>query len=451
MKVNLKTKLGYGIGDLASNLLFQLTVIYLMFFYTDVFKIPALVAGIIFLVARIWDAINDPIMGLIIDRTKSKHGKARVYILYGSLPLALFTVLMFYTPDVSTSMKIAYASIIYVIWGMLYTLVNVSYSSLTATLTNNMQERTSLSSVRMIFMLIGVIIISVATEPIVSSFTLNTNGYLFVAILYSTCAFILFLLCFKLTAIAKDREVETEKYALREVGSIILKNKQLLIISIVSLIGNSAVFMRETAAIYYVKYNLGNEGLLPLFLGIVVLFMVLSNVFIPRIASKFGKKKTYLIGSIIGIIGSIIFYFIPYDNLFLIFLFAGISSFGMAMISTLGWAMVPDTIEYGEWKLGIRTEGITYAVFSFSQKFATALAGFFVATILHVTSYVENATSQSSLALQGILSTLTIVPIILIIISMLIISRYKISTTVYQEIMDQLALRKGESNEKNIS
>lgn len=441
--LKMRNKIGYGLGDLASNLVFQLTVIYLLFFYTDVLGISAMAAGIIFLAARLWDAVNDPVMGLIMDKTRSRHGKARVYLLYGSLPLALATIAMFYTPDLDSGGKIIYAAVTYIIWGMLFTLVNIPYSSLTASMTDKPQERTSLSSIRMIFMLVGVITVSIATEPIVSAFSTLSTGYFNVSILFGVLSFIFFLFCFKLTSVAKkSRRESDETYSLKDIWPLLLKNKQLLIVTLASLIGNMAVFIRETAAIYYVNYNIGNGDLLPLFLGIVVLSMLAANLLIPLATRLWDKKGTYIIGSVIGIIGSIIFHFIPFDQIGLILLFGGLSSFGIAAISTVGWAMIPDTIEYGEWKTGKRAEGISYAIYSFSQKLATAVAGILVAAVLEWTDYIPNGTIQSDLTLTGILSTLTIIPIVLMILSIGAIYFYKINSKLFSRIITDLKEKK---------
>ena len=439
--LSMRTKIGYGLGDLASNFLFQLTVIYLLFFYTDILKISAISAGMIFLIARIWDAINDPMMGLVVDHTKSKHGKARVYLLYGSLPLAIATVLMFQVPGFSEGGRVVYALVTYMLWGMLYTLVNIPYSSLTASLTQDPQERTSLSSIRMIFMLIGVICVSVLVEPIVSSFEQSVAGYRVVAILFAILSFVFFQLCFLSTRVAKeDQGMEANAYSIKEVWPILLKNGPLFIIAITSLFGSMASFIRETAAIYFVNYNVGRSEMLPVFLGVVVISMVVGNILLPRITERFDKKGAYYIGTVIAVIGSLFFHFTPISNLTMIMVFAAFSSVGFAMVGTLGWSMVPDTVEYGEYKTGVRTEGIIYAVFSFSQKLATAVAGLLVATILETTDYVANAANQSPETLSGILSTLTIIPITLVLISAIAVHFYKIDRVFFKEIQEKLEM-----------
>jgi sugar (glycoside-pentoside-hexuronide) transporter len=384
-------------------------------------------------------------MGVLMDKTKSKHGKARVYLLYGAVPLALATVAMFFAPNLGMGGKVAYAAVTYIIWGMLYTMVNIPYSSLTASLTDVPQERTSLSSIRMIFMLIGVIIISVAVEPIVSFFETPAKGYFNAVVIFAAMSAIFFFLCFKLTAVAKDKKSRSnEAYGVKDVFLLLGKNKQLLIITLASLIGNIAVFVRETSAIYYVTYNMGDKGFLPIFLGVVVVSMLISNLLIPLATKKWDKKGTYIIGAVIGIVGSAVFHFIPFDRVALILIFGAISSFGLAAVSTLGWSMIADTIEYGEWKTGTRAEGISYAIYSFSQKLATAVSAGIVALVLQWTNYVANA-EQTVATLNGILSTLTIIPIVFVIASVLVLIPYKIDKNMFEKIIRELK----ESREAN--
>ncbi len=441
------TKIGFGVGDLASNLVFQLTVIFLLFFFTDIMGISPFFAGTILLVARIWDAFNDPMMGLIVDKTKSKHGNARVFLLYGSLPLALSTVLLFTVPPFGLTGRMIYALVVYLIWGMLYTLVNIPYSALTAQLTTDPDERTSLSSIRMIFMLIAVILVSVVAEPLAASFETLKEGYFTVALLFSFGSFAAFLVCFVLTKTPQTTvpHSSSSDYKLREIWSILGSNKPLLILALSSLVGNTAIFMRETAAIYYVDNNLGDSGLLPVFLGVVVISMVIANCIIPAIARKLDKKNTMIYGAIIGIIGSVAFLFVPPTNLPLILVSAAISSMGLSAISTLGWAMIPDTIEYGEYKNGKRAEGISYAVFSFSQKLATAIGGFFVGIVLEVSGYNSELAVQGEKVLQGNLWIIAILPAILTVISIVAIIAYPINRKYHAKMVKELEKRNANS------
>lgn len=449
--VSLRTKIGYGVGDLANNLLFQLSVLYLLYFYTDVAGLAPGVVGIIFLSARIWDAINDPMMGVVMDHTRSKHGRSRVYLRYASAPLAIATVLLFFVPNLGSMGKIIYTLLTYILWGMLYTMVNIPYSSMTAEITSDPQERTSLSSIRMLFMLGGVIIISVVTEPLTALFNEAKTGYFYTALLYSVLAFIFLQVCFYATGKGMKKKTSQSDassgaktgYGLRETFSIVSKNRQLLILTLAFLAGATAEYIREASIIYFVIYNMGNGSLLPLFMGVVVLSMIIANLLIPAATRRLDKRGTYMLGCCIGILGSVIFHFIPTGNLTAILFMAAFSSFGFTAVSTLGWAMLPDTVEYGEALTGIRSEGVIYSFFSFSQKLATAFAGGIAALVLQTTGYVANGSSQTGAALTGILSTLTFIPSALIALSMLILRFYTIDKGKFKEIQRTLAEKKG--------
>ncbi|MDC7127102.1 MAG: MFS transporter [Spirochaetales bacterium] len=442
--ITLKTKIGYGIGDLANNLMFQLSVLYLLYFFTDVAGIAPGVVGAIFLGARIWDAVNDPMMGMLIDRTESKHGRSRVYLRYASLPLALATILLFRVPEISATGKTIYAAVTYLVWGMLYTMISIPYASMTAELTGDSQERTSLSSVRMLFMLGGVIIVSVATEPLTGFFQNLKTGYFYTAIIYSAIAFIIFQVCFMATgrpmreAGLENGKRKKSTYGIAETFRIVSKNKQLMILTIAFLLGATAEYIREASVIYFVSYNMGNSSLVPIFMGIVVLSMIIANLLIPEATKRFDKKGTYMIGTVIAIAGSLIFHFIPHTNLVAVLVMAAISSFGFTVVSTLGWAMLPDTVEYGEALTGVRSEGVIYSFFSFSQKLATALAGGIAAWTLQFTGYVAQSSTQTPLALSGILSTLTFIPIIFIALSAVILHFYNIDKKKFDEIRAEL-------------
>ena len=445
--IKLRTKIGYGVGDLANNLMFQLSVLYLLYFFTDVAGISPGIVGAIFLGARIWDAINDPMMGVLIDHTHSKHGRSRVYLRYASLPLALATILLFRVPELSAAGRTIYAAVTYLIWGMLYTMISIPYASMTAELTSDPQERTSLSSVRMLFMLGGVIIVSVATEPLTALFENLQTGYFYTAIGYSVLAFLLFQLCFFATgrSMKKSGELNRENtkksaYSFKDVFGIVSKNKQLMILTIAFLLGATSEYIREASVIYFVSYNMGNSSLVPLFMGIVVLSMIIANLLIPAATKRFDKKGTYMIGTVIGIVGSIIFHFIPHQNVAVVLVMAAVSSFGFTVVSTLGWAMLPDTVEYGEALTGVRSEGVIYSFFSFSQKLATALAGGIAAWTLQLTGYVPGGAQQSAAALNGILSTLTWIPVVFIALSAVILRFYNIDRKKFAEIQKELAV-----------
>ncbi len=447
-----RTMAGYAAGDLANNLLFQMSLLYLLYYYTDVAGISPGVVGIIFLIARIWDGVNDPIMGILVDRTESPHGRGRVFIRYASLPLAAATVLLFSVPSLGRG-KVLFAGATYILWGMLYTMVSIPYASMTAEMSRDPQERTKISSVRMLFMLFGVIIVAVATEPVTGAFSRPSRGYTMTALFYALLASLFYFVCFRSTSFLvknqRARPRTREKGAgsqtlLREQGRGLRKNGPLLILTAAFLIGATAEYIRETSVIYFVTYNMGDSSLMPLFMGVVVLSMILGNLALPAVTARLDKKGAYMAGALIGVAGSAVFHYIPYDRPAVVLATAAFSSFGFTVVSTLGWAMLPDTVEYGEMVNGERNEGIIYSLFSFSQKLATALAGGIVALTLEVTGYIPGAAQQGAAAERGIQLTLTYLPIICLALSMIILNFYNLDRESYGRILRELEERREE-------
>jgi len=435
----------YALGDTASNLVFQLSLLYLLFYYTDVLGLSPAAAGLVFVIARVWDAVNNPIMGYLVDHTQARGGNTRVYLRWVPLPLAAATVLLFFCPPGFTADgRFAWALGTYVVWSMLFTMVNIPYSAMTAQLTGDPRERTALTSARMIGMLAAVVVVSVATEPLVSSFADPAQGWLVVAAVYGLLAFGFFEVCLRGTRRLPLAAQPAEAYRLRDVFRVIARNKPALVVVVTFFFGASAEYIRESSVVYYVTYNMGDASLISLFLGIVVLSMVAGNLIIPWLADRWDKAGTFAAGVVLACVSSLAFQFVPYDQTAWIFALAAVSSLGFSVVSTMGWAMLPDTVEYGEWATGIRSEGILYAVFSFSQKLATAVGGGVVAWILAASGYQSGAPSQEAGALAGIASTLGVLPLGFLLLSLGSVVFYRLDRRTFGTLQGQLAQRRAE-------
>lgn len=437
-KLTLGNKIGYATGDMASNLIFQMITMFLMFFYTDVFGLSAAAVGTLFLVARIWDAVNDPIMGIIVDKTKTRWGKFRPYLVGGAIPLAIFATLTFTVPNVSGQWKIVYVYVTYIALGMSYTAINIPYSAMTSSLTQDGLERSSLSSVRMIFAVLGGLVVAGATNPLVAALGGNdpAKGYRLTMMIYSVIGILLFLICFATT---KERYTakSKQKVPFGESLKTITNNKPLLITTITFMLTLTASTLRSATVMYYFKYNLNRSELSTLFLLISILSMVMGMFFVPAVSKKLDKKNTVKVGLIFCMIGLSGIFFSGYDNIVLIFIFAFITGFSAAFPTATAWAMVPDTVEYAEWKTGIRAEGTIYSLYSFGQKLGTALGGMISGIVLSVTGYIANV-SQTEEALRGILCMMTIIPILLYLLGFIMISFYPLSKKKYNEILKDL-------------
>jgi sugar (glycoside-pentoside-hexuronide) transporter len=439
-KLKLGAYLGYGVGDLAVNLFFQSAIIFLLFFYTDVFGISAAAAGTIFLVARLIDAVTDPIMGMIADRTKTRWGKFRPYLLFGAPPLAVIAVAMFTVPDLDEDGKVIYAYVTYILFSIAYTVVSIPYSGLTALITGDAKERTTLSAYRMAFALGGGIIVGVGTQPLVTWFGGGAEGFQMTMGLYGVIAILLLAMTFRSTE-ERVAAVETAPPSFKDMISVMSRNLPLWLLIIAFLMGMLAYILRSSAVIYYFQYNLGRADLFPIYMLAILLGQLAGIVVTPWLANRWGKKNTYVIGALLGIVTAIALYFTPYDALGAIFVISGVGSFFFAAPTVLGWAMLPDTVEYAEWKQGVRAEGAIYATSSFFQKLAMAVGGALAAAVLSATGYVAGEV-QSKEALDGILMMVTLGPVVVMIIGIAAISFYPLDEKMHESIRADLEARR---------
>ncbi|MET3291116.1 UNVERIFIED_CONTAM: putative glucitol transport protein GutA [Brevibacillus sp. OAP136] len=439
-KLSWLERIGYGVGDLSSNLIFQMTSNFLMFFYTDVYGIGPEVVATLFFVTKVWDAIFDLVLGSLIDKTKSRWGKARPYLLYGTPAFIISGILCFSTPDLDETGKVIYAYISYFVLGMAYSLVNIPYSTLTARMTQDFQERSLLSSVRMTFAMLGGLIISALTMPLVDMLGGGNpaKGWQWTMVIFSVVGGVLYLLCFMTT---KERvAVKEEKYRLADILSAILKNKPFLSVSFSFMFGLAAFGIQMAVVIYYFKYYIGREDLVTPFFTISSVASILGPIFTPYLSKKMGKRNASIFGGAISAIASAISYYGGPSNVEIVFISNTISSIFSMVPIAIGWGMCADTIEYAEWKSGVRAEGILYAAFSFLQKVAMAVGSSVAAVILANTGYVADA-AQTPQALEGIRNMMTLIPAALSVLSVIAIMFYTLNEEKYKQILVELKSR----------
>ncbi len=449
-KLSFGRKLGFGLGGAASNFIWMMISLFMLYFYTDVFGISAAAAGVLFLVARIWDAVNDPVMGYLADQTHSKWGKFRPYLLFGSVPLAVVYVLTFTTPDLSPSGKIIYAAVTYVLLGIFYTVVNIPYNSLAAVITQDTNERSELASYMLVSTYVAVLILAVATIPLVNLFPTEQAGFRFTAAIYAALSLVLFLICFAATR-EKDTLVKRKGDRFMDHLKLIPRNKYLLILISVVFFTSTANEMRTTAAIYFFKYNFGDDSVYPLFMLVVALSMIFGAILAPALAKKLGSKRNlYILATLLPAVTGLGILFTPYENLGLIILLSALGSVGGGMLFVLVWSMIPDTVEYGEWKTGVRGEGIIYSTLTFATKMAYAAGGTLAGLLLSWAGYVPNIT-QTPQAQKIILYMLALFPVIAGILAVIIMLFYKIDARFYGNLLREINERSGGGNGQNSS
>lgn len=443
-KISLKEKIGYGLGDTASNLYFQMFVNFLLFFYTDVFGIPAAAAGTMLMVSRFWDAVNDPIMGVIADRTNSKWGKFRPYLIWMSGPLAIIGVLTFVTPNFSVSGKIIYAYITFTLVMMAYTAVNIPYSALMGVISPNSQERTSVSTFRFVLAFVGAFVVQGLTLPLVNLFGNGDQsvGFPLTMGVYGILACILFYITFKTTQ-ERVQVPSTQRPSLKEDVKDLMKNRPWLHLLIMGIFTLGYIIIRNGTILYYFKYYIGDETLASLFMVLGTVAVIAGVACTQFFAKKFGKKKFYITVMGLTTLLTMLFYFIPAEHIILVFVFHILISFIMAPQAPLLWAMYADTADYSEWKNERRATGLIFSAATFAQKFGMAIGGGLAGWLLAFFEFVPNV-QQTPSTLNGIRLMMSFIPAIGSLIATITAFFYELDDETMKNIELELQLRKSE-------
>ena len=449
-----------GLEILLPSMFWKLFSMFLLFFYTDVFGISAAAVGTMFLVTRIWDALNDPLMGIISDRTKTRWGKFRPFLLYGAVPFGIIGVLTFSTPDLSPDGKLAYAYITYTLMMMVYTLVNVPYGSLMAVMTEDSVQRTSLASWRFIGAFSGGLFVTATANSLVEYFSQNSNqatGFQYTIGIYALVAAILFVLTFAGTRerlAPPKEEMNSLVDDLRDLG----KNAPWFIMlgaNIFILIFNS---LRDGSILYYFKYfvkdqtlslfgqswDLTSTALSSAYMSIWLATNIVGVLLAKPVAARLGKKKTFGWAALISAGLSFIFFLLPANaiiSIFVLNVFIGISA---GIILPLGWSMYADIADFSEWKTGRRATGLVFSSSSMSQKFGWTIGGAITGWLLAGFGFEPNV-DQSESALLGIRLMISVIAGVGALGSYFFIRLYKLD----ESFMEKIKLELEESSLKS--
>lgn len=452
--VSLKEKVGYGLGDMASSMFWKLFGSYLMIFYTDVFGLPAAAVGTMFLITRIWDSFFDPVVGIVADRTVSRWGKFRPYLLFLAVPFGVIGILTFCTPDISLQWKLVYAYVTYSLMMMVYSAINVPYASLLGVMSPVPKDRNTLSTFRMAFAYIGSFIALLLFMPMANSFSQGHTeqyGWAMSAAVIAVMCIVLFLGCFSWTRervkpIGKPGPLKTDLKDL-------LHNRPwwiLLGAGVAALVFNS---IRDGAAVYYFKYYIVEENY-----GEVTLFgipFVLSGLYLASgqaanilgvviaapISNSVGKKKAYMGAMLLATVFSILFYWIGKEDIVWIFVLQVLISICAGSIFPLLWSMYADCADYSELKTGNRATGLIFSSSSMSQKFGWAIGSALTGWLLAFFGFKANEV-QSMEAIHGIKMFLSWLPAAGTALSVIFISFYPLTETKMKRITEELVRRR---------
>ncbi len=462
-KLPFKEKFFYGFGDLASVLYWQTFMLYLTYFYTDVFLIPAGAAATLFIVSRVWDGVNDPVMGMIADRTKTRWGHFRPYLLWICVPFAVVGVLTFTVPDFGPQGKLIWAYVTFILIMMLYTAINIPYTALLGVITPDSNERTSVSSFKFIFAFSAGIIVSATLLPMtkVLGGANPAKGWQLTFVIYGIAAVIFFLIAFRGTH-ERVQPPKSQKSSVKRDLYELLTNKPWLILLATTITFILFVAVRSSVTVHYFKYVIGTQKLSLPFMGSDTYdFETITSAFntVGQIASLLGvfgvswfaklvgKKKAFILMSIIAILSTAAFYFLGPDQLGLIFIFQILGSLTGGPLSVILWAMYADTADYGEWKRGRRTTGLVFSASTMSQKFGWAFGAFVALNLMSQVGFVPNE-AQSQDSLNGLLLLFSLIPAAFGILSIILILLYPLNDEKVDQIVSELEQRRKESGEE---
>lgn len=436
-----KEKIGYGFGDLASNLSFGFVSLFLLYFYTNVYGISAAQASLIFVIARVIDAGFNIFIGYVVDKTNTRFGKLRPYLLFGSIPLGILTVLCFTAVD--SDMKFYYALISYTVYCMAYTAVNTPYSAMTNMMTQHEGSRASLSVYRFVFAMIGYLIVSTNAEYLIGFFTEPKEGYIFAVSCFALLATFFFLACFGMTKERVTVQADATPPTLKEMVNAISCNTPLVHLSMFTVFFYIAYILWMAIAIYFIKYILQDEAFTAQFFAIQTGAYIVGTILCEKLVAVLGKKKLTLIALVFGSVALLIQYFFAQTNVYFVMTCIFVFSMSLGMGFVTMWSMIADTVEYAEWKTNVRAEGAIYGFFNFVTKIAMAIGGGLAGLLLDYYGYSAEQITDS--AIVGINIMMTLVPALMFILGFVFVLLYKLDEKTYVDIVKQIESRKQKS------
>ena len=430
-------KLGYGVGDISQTTGFTIVSFFFLFFLTDVVGIAPMLAGYVLLIGKVWDAITDPAMGVISDRTTSDFGRRRLYMFWGAFPYAITFILLWIKPPFITGgLTFVYYTLIFLLHSTSLTIAIVPYNALSAELTQDYQERTSLFSYRMVFsILFG--LVAAALPPLVKDSQADRlTGYFLMGVTFSGLILIPMMITV-FTTREKFRAVPQRIQSFKATVKTLWENTAFRVAALVFLFSWMVLDVVAASMEYYVTYVAQLKPLLPAILASLFLSSALCLPLIVWLSSRFGKPMTYIMTMVFWMASLLILFFIPPKSAAPLFTVAILSGVGVASIHVIPMALAADVVEVDEQITGERREGIYFGILTFTRKVATGVGLFLLGNMLSVSGYIANATQPES-ALIAIRSAVSFGPILLLIVAAWIASKYPLTQEEHSAIVEEL-------------
>ncbi len=444
-KLSIKEKIGYGLGDTASHFVWDMVGFWILIFYTDTFGISAAAAGTIMLIARFWDMFSDPLMGIIADRTNTRWGKFRPYLLWMALPYSVLAVLTFTTPDLGPTGKIVYAGATYLLLMTVFTAINLPYSSLGAVMTSDSYERAGLNSYRFIFAFAGQFIVTGTALYLANYFGRGdmAQGYQYTLILFAIISFILFMITFKTTR-ERVAPPKAQQKDLKEDIKNLFRNRPWVILFFVGIISFVMFALQNLTIAYYFKYYVGLEQSVQLFNIIGTVALIVGIPFSKPLAKRFGKRNVYMASSLISGMFFILLYIPGADDVYTVYTLNILAKFTYAPAVPLLWTMLADTADYSEWKYHRRATGLVFSAATFAQKAGWGIGGALAGWLLALYRFVPNI-EQTATSLNGIKLMISVFPGVLYMSCAILLYFYAIDQKTCLEMEKELEQRREES------
>jgi GPH family glycoside/pentoside/hexuronide:cation symporter len=465
--LSVREKIGYGLGDTASNLYWKLFEFFQLIFYTDVFGISAGSAATMFFVTKIWDAVNDPIVGVVADRTRTAWGRFRPYLLWMAVPFAVTGILTFYTPDLSPRGKLVYAYVTYTLVFMGYTAINIPYGALMGVISASSDERTSVSTYRFVLAFFGGLIVQKFTEPLVDFFGRRfgeskaalvngvqilvvdrQTGFFWTVVCYSVVAVILFLCTFWTTR-ERVQPVAAEPHRFSSDVSDLLKNRPWLVLLAVGLFQILSDWTRGSAIAYYFTYFVGSEFGNFLVAGTVA--SIAGMLMTKPLTARFGKDRLLIAMNVAKAALIACFYLLERDQVAWMYLLNTTAMFISGPVPVLLWAMYADVADYSEWKNGRRATGLVFSAATFAQKLGGALGaavpGWALAAYRFRPPVDGVRQAQSVETIQGVILMMSLIPALFLAGAIVAMCFYNVNRAVIRQVEADLAARKSPAHE----
>jgi glucuronide carrier protein len=443
MKLRAPQFLGYAAGDVANNLTFAMVSAFLLIYYTDVAGISAGTAGTLFLIVRVWGGVTDLFAGLRVDATNTRWGRFRPFLLFGSVPLLVLLVALFSIPSgLSDGAKVAWAFVTYGLFSLAYSFVNIPYGSLSAAMTQDPDERAKLSSSRAVAASLTILLIAVVVSPQIAGGGDLQRSLTLTTIVFAVIGLALYLWCFAVSRETAQRD--TAKISLRDTVDMVRENRPLVLLCAASVLFLTGMFATQTVGVYYARDVLGDADLYIVLTLVQTIGMVLASALIPKAVEAVGKKLTYLIAAVFAAASAIGVAVAPGSAPAVGIACFGLLGVGLGCINTLIFALQADTVDYGEWKSGVRAEGSSYALLSFTRKVGQGVGGAVAAYTIGLGGYISGAAGQTDDALTSIRLAAGGFPAVVFLGATAVMVAYPLTEKAFRQLVAELAARRAQ-------